>query len=95
MPAEPWALMAAAQMHAEGRLVQPIADKPEPMKTVTDVMDDDQYDQTWVKSIARKGRTDDQMRALEPDLEAYRLGKDSDLVTYHKKPPAKTEDLTS
>lgn len=84
--------IAAAGMHEQGHLFQ-VADKG--MRLVTDHMNDEEYDNTWVKSIARKGRSDDTMRSLEPDLEAYKLGNDSDLVTYHKKPGPKIGDLVS
>lgn len=84
-------------MHSEGRLIQ-VAEKKDSLDVVTKHMNDDEYDDTWVKSVARKGRSDEQMRALEPALDAYRLGEESDLITYHKrKPPPeqKPEDLVS
>lgn len=84
--------IATAGLHEQGRLFE-VADKG--MGLVSDHMNDEEYDKTWVRSIARKGRNDDQMRALEPDLEAYKLGNDSDLVTYHKKPGPKIGDLVS
>lgn len=90
-PAEPFALMAAAQMHAEGRLIQ-VGDKQEPLPLASTMSDED-YDNTWVRSEARRGRTDDQMRAVEPNLEPYRLAPDSDMISYHKKPAV--GDLTS
>lgn len=32
-PEEPWALMAAAQMHSEGRLTEPTEDEPDGQRT--------------------------------------------------------------
>lgn len=96
-------LMALATMRDLGRLNpnQPmqVADKTgsAPIGLVTKAMNDDEYDASWVGSIARKGRSDEEMRALHPDLEAYKLGPDSDLITYHKrkKEESKLEDLVS
>lgn len=65
------------------------------LKLVTDVMDDAEYDETWVTSVARRGRSDLEMRALYPDLDAFLLGSKSDLVTYHKKRTPKPQDAVS
>ena len=83
--------MAAAQMHSEGRLV--VAENSSFPSAKS--MSDDTYDSTWAKSIARKGRTDEQMRALEPDLEPYQLDDKSDMISYHRRPAKKTGDLIS
>lgn len=69
--------------------------KAKALELVTDVMDDEMYDATWVRSVARKGRSDAQMRALHPDLDAYMLGKDSDLISYHKRVAPKAQDAVS
>lgn len=86
-PDDPWLLMAAAQMDAQGRLVHSFPSAQD--------MSDDEYDSSWVRSHARRGRSDEEMRKLEPDLEPYQLSPDSDLVSYHKKRAPKLGDLTS
>lgn len=95
-------MMALATMKDLGRLpsnqLTQVTDKKSQLDLVTKHMDDDEYNASWIKSVARKGRSDAEMRALEPDLEAYRLDENSDLITYHKrKPPPekKPEDLVS
>jgi hypothetical protein len=56
-------------------------------------MSDDEFNATWVRSVARNGRSDFEMRALHPDLDAYKLNEKSDMISYHTKPNQKA--LTS
>lgn len=62
-------------------------------------MTDEQFSETWKRSVGRLGRSDDEiMKLVGPNEEAFAFGGSSDLIGIHKKRPAKEEkpeDLVS
>lgn len=93
-PDEPWALMAAAQMHAEGRLVAPQAYIGE-LKEGADLS----FDRTV--PLGRRGEDGKVQRQrepgdikLNPDEESYTLPDNPHLFIRKKREP-RLEDLTS
>jgi len=92
--------MSAAMLHAEGKLQTAQAEPAKPkIPTLDEVgMSLEEYNETWERAEARKGRTDEEfLKTVPEDKEAFAFGKGSDLIMIRKrkKPEPKPEDLTS